>query len=110
MFKIRIKDFERDDESSFRLAREREVLCLDMKVVGEKLKRYNHQFYSRRWAQQHWSLDALLESEGDGVLHIATLEREDGSEVCADDPEMDEINLRTEVFDGYRHYISKSKQ
>lgn len=108
MFKIKIRDFE-FDESNLELVRTREVLCPDMKAVGEKLKRYNHQFYSRRWPQQHWSLDALLDAESDGALHIATLEREDGSEVCADDPEMDEIGLRTEVFDGYRHYISESK-
>lgn len=108
MFKIKIRDFE-FDEGNLELARTREIPCSDMKAVGEELKRYNHKFYSRRWPQQHWSLDALLEAEGDGALHIATLERNDGSEVGADDPEMDEIGLRTQVLDGYRHYISEPK-
>ncbi|MEQ1561695.1 MAG: hypothetical protein ABL899_03185 [Nitrospira sp.] len=98
MFKIRIREFESDGNRGLELARESEILCPDIKAVGEKLKYYQH-CYGRK-GHQHWSLDSLMDDDSTPAFYVANVEREDGSMLMVYDPEMEEIGLRVE-FDSW---------
>ena len=97
MYKVRISELESDGDGGLEHAREKEVACADMKAVGEELKHFQHR-YGYRKGHQHWSLDDLQNDDRPGTFYLARVEREDGSIVRVNDPEMDELGLRVKLW------------
>ncbi len=97
MFKVRIRELESDGDGGLELSREKETFCPDMRAVGELLRNYQHN-YGYRKGHQHWSLDDLQNDDRPGTFFIASLNREDGSMVMVNDPEMEEIDLRVKLW------------